>query len=325
MAASPATHQPSPKPHSLGTDIGSEPPPQRVYVPDAGARVDGFDLLPPAARLPRIDCWQDIARFDPPHDIELYIARDPFPIPVTTDREGYHGPRHYAYWYSGLYDYLGMMRAMERQGVTLRPGDQILDLGCASGRTMRHFACQGDDLTVWGADLKPRNIDWCRRFLPRNIRPLVGTHAAHLPIADGSLALAYAFSVFTHIDEYEFAWLAELHRVLRPGGVAYLTIHSERLWTGMTRQHPIWLDILSHERSPETPIDLEQFKHPMPQDRMVLRMGLHMGNVNVFHSDRYIHDVWGRLFEVAEFIEPPGTVQAQLVLLKKEARASKGI
>lgn len=320
MTGTPATSFPvsSAPARGANAEVASEQVPLQILdVPSKGVEVDGFHLLAPAAQQPRIDCWQNILRFPPHLPVEHYLPRDPHPLPAIVDREGYHGERHYAYWVSGLHDYLEMTAAMKRHGVELKPGDEILDLGCASGRTMRHFACQGDGLKVWGVDIKKRNVEWCTRFLPANIRPVLGTNVPNLPIADNSLALAYAFSVFTHIDEYEFAWLAELHRVLRPGGIAYLTIHSERLWTGMTREHPIWLDILSHEKSPETPIELEQFKHPMPQDRMVLRMGLHMGNVNVFHSDRYIHNVWGRLFEVAQFIEPPGTVQAQLVLIKK--------
>ncbi len=38
----------------------------------------------------------------------------------------------------------------------------------------------------------------------------------------------YSVSVFTHLDERgQFDWLAEVRRVLRPGGVALLTVHGE--------------------------------------------------------------------------------------------------
>jgi SAM-dependent methyltransferase len=301
----------------------STPPSAALYdvrPPDGGCHAHGFRLLAPAARQPRVDCWYDIEQYGAGFPVDHYLARDPFPLPDTPDREGYHGERHFAYWISGLCDWLEISRAVARHGTALRPGDQVLDLGCASGRTLRHFACQSDVLTVWGADIKSRNVEWCTKFLPRNVRPFFGTHAAHLPIADNSLALTYAFSVFTHIDEFEFAWLAELHRVLKPGGIAYLTVHTERLWTEMphTRdKHPIWMDILSHQHSPEHPIDPAQFYKPMPQDRVVLAMGPHMGNVNVFHSDRYLQNVWGRLFHIAEMIETTDRVQAEVVLVKR--------
>ena len=62
----------------------------------------------------------------------------------------------------------------------------------------------------------------------------------HLPIEDGSTALVYGFSVFTHIDEFETAWLAEIRRILRPGGVAYLTINSDDTWKSLEPRMPLY-------------------------------------------------------------------------------------
>ncbi len=320
MTGTPATSFPvsSAPARGANAEVASEQVPLQILdVPSKGVEVDGFHLLAPAAQQPRIDCWQNILRFPPHLPVEHYLPRDPHPLPAIVDREGYHGERHYAYWVSGLHDYLEMTAAMKRHGVELKPGDEILDLGCASGRTMRHFACQGDGLKVWGVDIKKRNVEWCTRFLPANIRPVLGTNVPNLPIADNSLALAYAFSVFTHIDDFETAWLAELHRALRPGGIAYLTIHSERLWTRMNKNHPIYNALIGMKDHKEYPIDPEQFKKPMPADRVVFRMGPQLHHVNVFHSDRYLKQVWGRFFEFAEIIETSEKVQAEMVLIKR--------
>jgi ubiquinone/menaquinone biosynthesis C-methylase UbiE len=41
--------------------------------------------------------------------------------------------------------------------------------------------------------------------------------------------VAYCFSVFTHLDEQmQDAWLLELRRVLKPGGVLIVTVHNQR-------------------------------------------------------------------------------------------------
>lgn len=292
-------------------------PAPHLHVLKDRTLVEGFELLAPASTQPRVDCWQNISDFNPPFDIEHYLARDRFPLPVIADREGYHGERHYAYWVSGLYDYLGMDHALARHAKPLVPGDQVLDLGCASGRTMRHFACQSDGIVTWGVDIKKRNIEWCTRFLPSSIRPVLGTNVPNLPIADGSLALAYAFSVFTHIDDFETAWLAELHRALRPGGMAFLTIHSERLWKRMDTRHPIYNALLSMKDHKEYPIDSARFTRPMPSDRVVFRMGPALHHVNVFHSDKYLQQVWGRFFHIAEIMEIDENVQAEVVLIKR--------
>lgn len=312
------------RPDTLPVSVDFRSAPQQalsiVDVPIEGMDVAGFKLLAPATRQPRTEVWQTIDRFAGQpgvRSLDEYIARDPYPLPDTPDREGYHGQRHFAWWVSGLCDYLQITQNMARHGVPLRRGDQVLDLGCASGRTMRHFACQGDDLTIYGVDIKRSNVDWCTRFLPRNVRPVLGVNVPKLPIADNSLALAYAFSVFTHIDDFETAWLAEIHRVLKPGGVAYLTIHSERLWTRMNTQHPIYNALLRHKDNKEYPVDPEQFKSPMPADRVVFKMGPALHHVNVFHSDRYLHQVWGRFFDIAEIIETNDMVQAEVVLIKR--------
>lgn len=301
----------------LATDPLARGPLSVVDVPEEGLTHEGFDLLAPVARQARVQCWQTIDRFNTGKSLDDYIARDPYPIPVTTDREGYHGPRHYAYWVSGLHDYLEMTAMLAKHGVTLQRGDEVLDLGCASGRTMRHFACQGDGLTLWGVDINRRNVEWCTRFLPGNIRPVLGTHQPCLPIADNSLSLAYAFSVFTHIDQFETAWLAEIRRALKPGGIAWLTVHSERLWTRMNNNHPIYAALMRHVGHKEYPIDPEQFKHPMHTDRVVFRMGSDMHHVNVFHSDRYLQRVWGRFFDILEIHDPEDKVQADVILIKR--------
>ena len=49
----------------------------------------------------------------------------------------------------------------------------------------------------------------------------------HLPFEDRSFGLVYCGSLFTHIDDLAEAWLAELHRVLRPGGRLYFSIHDQ--------------------------------------------------------------------------------------------------
>ncbi|MBS0490065.1 MAG: class I SAM-dependent methyltransferase, partial [Proteobacteria bacterium] len=53
-------------------------------------------------------------------------------------------------------------------------------------------------------------------------------------LAPKSKDLVYAYSVLTHLREKAVrAWLEEVHRVLRPGGLALLTFHDEgyaRAW-----------------------------------------------------------------------------------------------
>lgn len=106
--------------------------------------------------------------------------------------------------------------ALAEVGVDLGAVGSLLDFGCGCGRVVRHWARL--PVAVHGCDLNPRLVGWCRDHLP------FGTFAVNrlqppLGCADGSFGLVYALSVFTHMGEPDQrAWMAELHRVLRPGG-----------------------------------------------------------------------------------------------------------
>jgi SAM-dependent methyltransferase len=78
---------------------------------------------------------------------------------------------------------------------------------------------------VHGSDLNPRLVAWCRRRL-RFATFTENGLAPPLPHADGQFGLVYALSVFTHLPAaLQTAWMQELWRVLRPGGLLFLTTH----------------------------------------------------------------------------------------------------
>jgi ubiquinone/menaquinone biosynthesis C-methylase UbiE len=273
-------------------------------------------VLLPAASHSRDQVWQDLKEFNLPHPLDYYVGKDPYPLPSEADREGYHQGRHFAHWMSGLWDYFRISKLLSEAGVTLVPGNSVLDLGCATGRTLRHFACQQDGLDLWGADIKPKNVQWVLKHLPQSIKAVRVTPQARLPLPDASLDLVYAQSVFTHIGEFETAWLAELRRVLKPGGMAYITIHSDRLWAAYDEKTPVFRALKGVSASASYPIDLSVFQSPMPSGRVVFRVGPEVHHVNTFHSIQYVHDVWGRFFKVERIVDEPARVQAEVVLRK---------
>lgn len=247
-----------------------------------------------------------------------YAKRDPWPIPATGDREGYFGPRHYHYWLSGLKDYLLIRKALGSLGIRLEAGDSVLDLGCASGRVIRHLACQEDGLELWGADINGRHIEWVRNFLPPSLRIFQSTVLPQLPLEDNSLSLVYAFSVFTHIDEYEAAWLAEIRRVLKKGAIAYITIHSDNTWADMESAQPLLQTLLdAKEYIAGYEVSPELFDAPMPKDKTVFKWATaNVYNTDVFHSIARIRDIWGRVFDVVDIIRAGHNYQDVVILRK---------
>jgi SAM-dependent methyltransferase len=283
--------------------------------------------LPPPADLVQEDSWVDFEGVELARSLAEYASRDPHPIPAPEDREGYFGDRHFDYWLLGLRDFLCVERLLGLHGAALAPGHRVLDFGCASGRVLRHFLCQAEGLDVWGTDFDPLHVRWIERFL--GPRPRVFTNHAlpSLPLADASFELVCAFSVFTHIDDFEMAWLAELSRILAPGGFAYLTFHSEHTWSRLTPSDHLH-QILVRDTSgsvPELRLGRDMFERPLPSERVVFftRRDEPYG-CNVFHTTDYVRSVWGRWLEVVEVVRG-GHAPQDVVLLRKPDRDPRAV
>jgi len=194
----------------------------------------------------------------------------------------------------------------------LTPGFSIFDLGAASGRVLRHFLCQEEGLDLWSSDLNSRHVEWTHKFLGGRIRAFQNHALPHLPLEDNSFDLVCAFSVFTHIDVFELPWLLELRRILKPGGLAYVTLHSDHTWSNMKEEHAIYQSLLSHpDFSPHL------LKSRMPQERMVYRWETDSSyRANVFHDEKYIRGTWGNYFQILDII-PAGHFYQDAVLLRK--------
>jgi SAM-dependent methyltransferase len=251
--------------------------------------------------------------------LEAMRARDPHPLPVAADREGYHNKNHYDWWLSGLSDYHRVRSAAELAGAPLKPGSRVFELGCASGRVLRHFACQGDSFDVWGADIKRRHAEWVTANLPGSIRMLHNTIYPHLPVEDGSVDLLCAFSVFTHIDDLEMAWIAEIRRILKKGGIAYLTVCTEHHWKAMGPGWPSYDALLNlKDHIVDFQVTPELLKGPMAPGRTVFWWDLvNVYNSIVFHSTDYLKKQWGRYLTIREII-PQGHFHQDVVVLQKE-------
>jgi SAM-dependent methyltransferase len=96
-----------------------------------------------------------------------------------------------------------------------RPGDRVLDLGCAAGAVSHFLSTLGCE-TV-GVDAEPLAIEKARELFPGLDFQLA--NVARLPFDDASFDKAVAADLVEHLDDETFrAMLHETRRVLRPGG-----------------------------------------------------------------------------------------------------------
>jgi SAM-dependent methyltransferase len=131
-----------------------------------------------------------------------------------------------SYYFASAYSQLlAYLRALERQSFNFRGMKAIYEIGCGSGRLIRHWR-NVEGLKVTGSDVEASSVAWCSENLPG-----IDFHVNDLLpplsfIPDNSLDVVYASSVFTHIDiKDQDAWLLELKRVLRPGGILMCDVH----------------------------------------------------------------------------------------------------
>ena len=256
-------------------------------------------------------------------ELDARMRADGWPIPATDDREGYWGQDHDMYWLSGLADHLFLAGFLP----TDREESVLVDLGSASGRVLRHFAlAPARGRRLIGADMNRRMIAWMRRHLGGlPIECQQTRNAPPLSLEDGSVDFLYALSVFTHVDEFEEAWLAEIRRVLRPGGRAFLTYHSERSWA-MLADPDQWLTRTLQDdgyvvEDSGVAANVALFERPMPQARVVLNASHRdYQYLNIFHAREDLLQRWGRILTVEETFERAHGELQDAVLVTKSAR-----
>lgn len=126
---------------------------------------------------------------------------------------------------SGKAAVAGFARYAAEAGSGFPEAKRVLDFGCGCGRLARHLPTM-TNAEIHGVDYNPSMVAWCAR----NLKGEYSRNKLHPPLSfpDGHFDVIYLLSVFTHLRvETQREWLAELHRVTRPGGVVMVTFHDE--------------------------------------------------------------------------------------------------
>jgi SAM-dependent methyltransferase len=99
----------------------------------------------------------------------------------------------------------------------------IVDLGCGPGLLLRDLGARYPSATLYGYDVTPAMIEHGRHLSFAGPRPTLAVHdvAMPLPHATASVDLVSMASVLHVLDE-PFPVLAEIRRMLAPGGVFLL-------------------------------------------------------------------------------------------------------
>ena len=158
-------------------------------------------------------------------------------------------------------------------------GKRVLDFGCGSGRTLRHFLPEAADGEFWGTEIDEPSVRWLQSSLCPPLHVWKSAQGPPLGLEPASFDLIWSISVFTHLPQWtSLQWLIELHRLLKPGGLLIATYYGR--WNSA---------YLAGEEWDENRIGMNVLRHNQDWD--------HGGPV-VLMSDWWVDAHWGRAFDI---------------------------
>jgi ubiquinone/menaquinone biosynthesis C-methylase UbiE len=123
------------------------------------------------------------------------------------------------------------------------PVDRVLEIGCGQGDGVGQIAARFHPHAVDAFDLDEAQVARARDRLggaatnDAAVRLWVGD-AEHVEAADGSYDAVFEFTIFHHVPDWRRA-LAEVHRVLRPGGLFLFEELSSEFFSDMPVVSPL--------------------------------------------------------------------------------------
>jgi ubiquinone/menaquinone biosynthesis C-methylase UbiE len=122
-----------------------------------------------------------------------------------------------------------------RTAMPLTPGSDILEIGCGAGAGARMLVRRFNPRRLFLADIDFRMVTLARnRFLPGAAPPtwFCVADAARLPFGSETVHAVFGFGFLHHVPAWRDA-LAEIYRVLTPGGAYYFEEYYPTLYQNL--------------------------------------------------------------------------------------------
>lgn len=124
-----------------------------------------------------------------------------------------------------------LLAALAGIGKQIDSFKNVLDFGCGCGRTLRWFENHAVTISFAGTDIDVQAINFCQQTFGA-MHFSVNSPLPPLEFHDDQFDLIYSISVLTHLnEEYQFRWLEELKRIVKPEGIVLLSIHGQNCWS----------------------------------------------------------------------------------------------
>lgn len=177
----------------------------------------------------------------------------------------------------------------------------VYDFGCGCGRLLRWFPVGIEGLQCVGSDVRKASIDWCGdslegRYFTNDVQP-------PLELEDDSIDLVVSLSTFSHFNRRSnHAWIRELARVCKPGGLILISTHgafalalisrSEEHQKGLFMERAQSVDFLRR-------LQREHFLfHAVPTDLVEKLDGPEAEYGQAFFNELFVREDWKPYVEV---------------------------
>ncbi len=175
-----------------------------------------------------------------------------------------------------------ILYALQKNDYSLGNFGAVLDFGCGCGRVMRYWkSVKGP--RFYGTDYNSEAIAWDQKNLGTVAEFKTNQLEPPLDYENEQFDFIYSISVFTHLSErVQFAWINELSRVLKPGGLLLISVHGESRLNGLS---------LNDQRL-------------FLSGQMIVKEISSEGSNSyaAYHPYQYVHDHLAEGFEIVDFI-----------------------
>lgn len=181
----------------------------------------------------------------------------------------------------------------------------VIDFACGPGRVASRLKLKSPSLNLFGSDIDPEAISWAKSNLDDVATFSLNRADTPSDFEDDAFDVVYSISLFTHLDtRYQDLWLAEIVRILKPGGILITSTHGA--------------DCL------ETCTNAERSE--LSAKGIVFRID-HVGRFKIdglpdfyqttFHTRQYVLRHWASYLSVKSYIERGVNNHQDLIVLRK--------